>query len=235
MDDLSIERASQTGQEAASNPLLNLVVLYRAGESEGISYSVNVKSLTTNGIILETINIAAGINPESLKGKESLIMIPSSSPAGLARVGSKILWARLREEDQPDLVMGLEFKDPLSLPLRQALESHLPISAKDMKGLWDQWDQVHGIQLDGKTELEAVVPDQSTPLAPRPSPAEEPHPGWGSYYVGLGVITAGAALQFTDADYLNFSGFILVIYGSFVIAVKSLYHLWRTRSQPERK
>ena len=61
----------------------------------------------------------------------------------MVEVPGKILWTRNREGDA-GVTLGLELLEPLSMPLRHALEANMAIGAKDMKVLWDYWDEIQG-------------------------------------------------------------------------------------------
>ena len=119
-------------------------------------------------------------------------------------IPGKVQWTRPQGGDNLKFLLGLELDDP-SLEVRQALEEHLHIVTKDIKELWDHWDQ----------------------LQEKPPPA--PSSSQGVYVVGLAVIIGGVTLQLWGPDNLKSFGFILVMYGCAALAVKSIWSIWRQR------
>ena len=140
----------------------------------------------------------------------------------MVEVPGKILWTRNREGD-PGVTLGVELLEPLSLPLRHALEANMAIGAKDMKVLWDYWDEIQESATAG--ELADAVRPAPAPTNHRVASDERADAcnkgGWW-YWLGFGAILSGLAMQFPQSEYLGFFGLLLMFSGSSVVAMKSL-------------
>ena len=135
-----------------------------AGE-ETSHFPVAVKSLTTAGVILEILHQDNGLKIESLKGRDGLFTIITQNDCVKIEVPGKILWTRNREGDS-GITLGLELLEPLPLPVRHILEANMSIGAKDMKVLWDYWDEIQ--ESAGSAETAGPV---ALPIFVRENPA----------------------------------------------------------------
>ncbi len=195
---------------------------------EDITLTATVKNLSTTGIILETCAGDLPGSPEAVKGKDAAIVLPANLHSEMAYLAGKILWAR---GEDGSYTVGLDFTEPLPTGVRRTLESQMEIASKDIKELWDQWDQIHGRRQPAPPAITAAAP--ATPLKTTADKAgeevEDAGAGRSTYWVGFGVIAAGAAMQFIGPDYLKFSGLVLIIYGSALVALKSIWGIWQGR------
>jgi hypothetical protein len=200
---------------------LSFQVINDAGE-EISHFPVAVKNLTTAGVILEILHLDNGLKTDSFKGIEGLLTIVAHDDRIMAEVPGRILWTRNREGDA-EITFGLELLEPLPLLVRQTLEANMSIGAKDMKVLWDYWDE---IQAEAIT-AEPSGPERTLPLASdHGATAEEQtdtmsRSNW-LYWVGFGAIASGLAMQFPQSEYLGFSGLVTMFFGSLVVAWRSI-------------
>ncbi len=225
-------------QEAASSdaviPPLTLAIIQSSGEPEIPPVEVVTKNITTTGIILELPSPPLDWTMEGLKGREAVLMVMDQSLNRPSLLQGSIRWAKQGNEDS-SLTVGMDWHNPLPLEMRQALEASLPITNKDIKDLWDQWDQVQQLKQASSGQSAVLAPPLPSipPIMPAPEEKrdKEINASRSAYVVGIGVMAAGAAFQFVGPDYLQFSGLILVIYGSVIIAVKSIWSMVKLRSQ----
>ena len=135
-------------------PLMSLQ-LFDAPDGEASQLAVTVKNLTTTGVILASQHQDISAKTETLKGREGLLLIEITPGSELAKIPGKILWTR-NHEDNESVTLGLEILEPLSSPLRHALEASMSIGAQDMKVLWDYWDEIQE-----KTSTAEVIEGES--------------------------------------------------------------------------
>lgn len=193
-------------------------------------FPVVVKNLTTVGVILEILQLDNGYNSESLKGVKGFLKIIAQDDCLMAEVPGRILWTRHRE-GEAGATMGLELLEPLPLPVRQMLEANMAISSKDLKVLWDYWDEI---------KETATPPELPQPASPVPVAldhaeisGEQLHPNTRSqsmYWVGFGAMMSGFAMQFSQSEYLCLSGLAVIFFGSLLVAFKSILSFWQISS-----
>jgi hypothetical protein len=191
-------------------------------EGETSPLPVAVKNLTTVGVILEILHVGNGFKTESLKGREGLLTIVSQDDCVMNEVPGKILWTHKRD-GEAGVTLGLELLEPLPLSVRQRLETTMAIGAKDMKVLWDYWDEIK----EAAAPVESPEPVMSIPLVPDHTAGPDGQPdvvkgdNWW-YWVGFGAILSGLGMQYPQSDYLGFAGLITMFLGSLVVAWKSI-------------
>jgi|GEM_PF-2385703 len=196
---------------------------------DDVNLAVAVKNLSTTGIILEADAGDGGPVAETVKGRDAILQLPASLKCDMAYIKGTLLWSR---EDRGAYTLGLDLREPLPTGVRRTLESQMEIANKDIKELWDQWDQIHGRRHLGGAEVRTAPPAPIfSPVEAGESPVADDGAGTsrGTYWVGFGVMAAGAVMQFVGPDYLKFSGLVLIIYGSALVAVKSIWGMWQGR------
>lgn len=192
-------------------------------EGETSPFPVAVKNLTTVGVILEILHVGNGLKTESLKGREGLLTIVSQNDCVMNEVPGKILWTHKRD-GEAGVTLGLELLEPLPLSVRQRLETTMAIGAKDMKVLWDYWDEIK----EAAAPVESPELVMSSPSVPDHEAAVEGQTdvvGSGDnwwYWLGFGAILFGLGMQYPQSEYFGFLGLIAMFLGSLVIAWKSI-------------
>jgi len=201
---------------------------------------VTVKNLTTGGVVLELLESADISVDDHLKGLQGHLLGNSERDGLLVKVPAKILWIKKQEADAA-ATLGLELLKPLPLSMRHALEDNLASGARDMRVLWDYWDEMQ--QTSAPDDLEVAFPPDpakaiaSPPAATKTKPISAAAPaaaaqssgGW-VYLVGFGAIITGVALQYPQSEQLAFSGLVVMFLGSLVVAGKSLSSMWQIYS-----
>ena len=196
--------------------------LLNDNKEEICKFPVAVKNLTMAGVILEILHLDEDLKTDNFKGCEGVLQVIAQDDRTIVEVPGKILWTRNREGD-PRVTLGVELLEPLSMPLRHALEADMAIGAKDMKVLWDYWDEIQESAAAG--ELADAVRPAPPPMNHRVASEERAdacNKGGCWYWLGFGAILSGLALQFQQSEYLGFFGLLLMFAGSSVVAMKSL-------------
>ncbi len=165
---------------------------------------VRINSLSATGALLECREDETPPNLAALAGREAAILIPPGEAGGLAEVPGRISWARPGDAWNRGWVLGFELKEP-ELEVRKALEDHMDVFPRDIKDLWDSWDELH-------RSRPAQMAEQAV------------------YLVGVGAMAAGTTLYLAGPESLRLYGSILALYGCVMMAAKSLWTMWRTRT-----
>lgn len=215
---------------------LSLQLFETTGE-EVCHLPVTVKNLTTGGAVLELLESADILVDDHLKGLQGFLLGNGDRDGLLVKVPAKILWTKKHEADTA-ATLGLELLKPLPLSMRHALEDNLASGARDMKVLWDYWDEMQQDAASDALEV-ALTPMAARPVAAtaaatkanptsiaRPPVATQNSGGW-IYLVGFGAIVIGVALQYPQSEQLAFSGLVVMFLGSLVVAGKSLSSMWQ--------
>jgi hypothetical protein len=159
---------------------------------------------------LEGLDLPDDFPLDAVVGQESIIQVPAHGIWQGTDIHGKILWLRPGEGGLKTFQAALELQetDPQA---RRMLENQLITYPKDMKELWDHWDQVHT-------------------AAPGHSKGDQ-----SVYFVGMGAVAAGLMLHYSGPESINPLGIIIAIYGSLVMAGKSLWSMWGRRTVGSRQ
>jgi len=224
--------SSLSSQPSAEQPLsLTLEILQGRGGSR--QFPVKVRSLSARGVILTTGQVPGDFDLEGSAGKDSVIHLPGGE---VPEIRGSLLWARLPEEGDPEVIFGLELKNA-NLKLRRALEEQLLAYPQDLKNLWDHWDSVYE-EMEGSRAAPTVFQEKSPKpagAAPRARPGGRAAPEHADppdhtfYWVGAGAVLAGASFYLAGPESYRLVGVILAVYGSLTIAGKSLWSLMLRR------
>jgi len=200
---------------------------------------VNLKSLSARGVILAARPVDDSSLDQILEGRQAKLHLPADGNGGLSHIHTRVLWTRLPEDVEGEVLVGLALEEP-NLRTRQSLEAHLPQYPRDLKNLWDHWDQMQEERAAAATVALAAAPVMPTPAPLRP-PVESvrqqgqregeanttPGSDMPIYLVGLGSVGAGVSLYFLGPDSYQMFGAILAVYGSLSIAGKSVWTMCR--------
>jgi len=222
--------ASPTSEHRRPDAPLPLTLEIFQGGEPSQQFPVRIKSLSARGVILASGQAPRDLNWEQVANRDSVIHLPTGE---VREIRGNLLWARPRDDEEPEMVFGLELSSS-NLKVRRALEEQLRAYPQDLKNLWDHWDAVH-------EEHEAFGPAQAGPdkktqkspvepiFTPRNRAAGAPQPQPASdntiYFVGVGAVAAGLAVHFLAPDSYRLFGVILAAYGSLTIVGKSMWSL----------
>lgn len=165
---------------------------------------VRINSLSATGALLESREAESLPHLLGLAGREAAILLPGEEAAGLGEIPGRISWARPGDAGGRGAVLGFELKEP-ELEVRKVLEDHMDAFPRDIKDLWDSWDELH-------RRRPAQVAEQAV------------------YLVGVGAMAAGTTLYLAGPESLRLYGSIMALYGCVMMAAKSLWTMWRTRT-----
>lgn len=205
-------------------------ILDQSGE-ETCQLPVAVKNLTTAGVVLEVAEPTACLLEDYHKGSQGFLLGSNHDDSLAVKVPAKILWTRQRDEATA-ATLGLELLKPLPQSMRHTLEDNLAFGSRDMRLLWDYWDELQAAD-DPEPPAPAPPPlvDQTGPLPADPQPAARNSSAL-PYWAGFGAIVTGIALQYPQSEQLAFSGLVVMFLGSLVVAGKSLTCVWQNFSSP---
>jgi len=165
---------------------------------------VRINSISATGALLEG---GGGEMPPallSLAGRKAVILLPPDAADPGREIPGRISWARPAGRREPGFVLAFELQEP-ELEVRRLLEDHMETFPRDIKELWDAWDEVH---------------------RSRPAQAAEQ----AAYLVGVGAMAAGTTLYLTGPENLKLFGSIMALYGCLMMAAKSIWSIWRART-----
>jgi hypothetical protein len=222
--------ASPTSELRRPDALLPLTLEIFQGSEPSQQFPVRIKSLSARGVILASGQAPRDLNWEQVASRDSIIHLPTGE---VREIRGSLLWARPREDAEPEMVFGLELNSS-NLRVRRALEEQLRAYPQDLKNLWDHWDAVHEEHeafgsppavSSQKSETSRVEPifthRDKTPDAPQAQSASD-HT---IYVVGLAAVAAGLAVHYLAPDSYRLFGVILAVYGSLTIIGKSVWSL----------
>lgn len=192
------ERGPKSSRRETGTLILSVTPLGRGREP--LRLPVRIHSLSATGALLESLDGEAPPALLSLSGREAVITVTSES-SPLKDIPGRISWTR---PARSGFILGFELKEP-ELEVRRLLEDHMESFPRDLKELWDAWDEVH----------------RSRPV----QVAEQ-----AAYLVGVGAVAAGTTLYLAGPDTLKLYGCIMALYGCLMMAAKSIWSLWRSRA-----
>lgn len=204
MNQMYARERESTSPEAAGASQLSLEVTRRY-YGDNFCLPMRVKSLSARGVILEGAHLPENLDLQSLAGGDGVIHVSSANLSSRAQVPCKVIWARSEGLDSCGLLVSLEMAEP-DLAARRILEDQLINYPKDMKELWDQWDQAQ----------------ETRPKATRVES--------GVYLVGLAAVMGGLLMYYLGQESIKLLGSIMAIYGSLFIAGKSAWTMWRRKA-----
>ena len=185
----------------ADAPFVILEIADRDGET-ALRLPVVVLNLTAGVVTLESIYPQADLGWDNFHGRHSNLRLRFKGGEEPIDLDGNLVWTKLSGQSSRQLILGLELDRP-TLTARKILTDLIPHPGKDIKGLWDRWDQAY--------------PNQRSP---------QPHQK--IYLLGLLLLLGGVALQMGTKSYQLF-GWLLWFLGSLAVAGKSLYSFWQKR------
>ncbi len=169
---------------------------------------VILKNLSGEIATLELVEFYLLKGWQDLEGRHAALCLLEPEHRAPVHIQGAVAWKGFTGEGRPRLALGLELAQPTPA-IRKLLEKFAVHTPKDIKGLWERWDEVR----------ETAPP----PLVDRKL-----------YFAGLGLLLAGLALQLPDPRGLKLLGWGLWLLGSLGLAGKSICALWRQRNFPLR-
>lgn len=190
--------------EAATtnSPALRLEVAGRK-ESTPLFIPVFLQNLSMGGVSLAVTNPWGVANWDRYRGEHCILRMDAPEGQESMAISGTISWTKVGGIGQPPISLGVQLANPPQEVLTR-LNGLLTHTSRDIKGLWDRYDQV-----------------QKTP---GPSPLLH-H----CYIAGLVLLVGGLVLQFTGSPVYKICGWVLWLLGSLGIAGKIIRPLWQKR------
>lgn len=177
-------------QKQELSPDSSWISLEIAGQQEegAAQLPVTLKKVAGRVATLEVSNAWRLMKWETLQGQQGFMHLTPREGGEPKVLEGTVVWARLGGVEKRRLHLGLELAHP-DPPLTRLLEAYLTQTPKDMKELWNRWDEVHA------------------------TPAGAPL-GRKLYLAGLGLILVGMILQLAGPKAIRIIGWVLWFLGS---------------------
>ncbi len=139
-------------------------------------------------------------------GRDCILHLDGPEDAKIDHVQGKITWSKFVGDSRPQFSLGLQLRNPSEATIKR-LDDLITHITKDLKGLWEKYDQVRGIPAN-------------TPLIQH------------LYRAGIVCLVGGVALQLTGRPpYVSF-GWALWSLGSLGVAAKIMWSIRQRRVTP---
>jgi hypothetical protein len=191
--------------QASSNHSWSIFLEIDTEEEQGLIHVPTIiKRLSGATVTLEVANPwhLAGVS-NMLQKKVRLFLAP---PAGGQPVfiEAGVRWANWLGDKKREMLLGVELTNP-RLETYRLLESHLAYSPKDLKRLWERYDQA-------RQEPQDSLVDRRL------------------YLAGLVLLLGGLVLQIPEPRSLKLLGWLLWLFSSLGLAGACLWSLWQKRA-----
>jgi len=184
------------GMETTGTPSLILEV---TGQKEPTPrlIPVLIQNLSMGGVTLAVATPWGITDWDHYRGKDCVLRMKDPGGQKVVTVKAKISWTKIGGTGQPPLSLGVQMVRPSKEMLRR-LSELLTHTSRDIRGLWDRYDQVREL----------------------PGPPQLVHRG---YIAGLVLLVGGLTLQFTSSPAYKMWGWALWLLGSLGIAGKIIW------------
>jgi hypothetical protein len=160
---------------------------------------VVVQNLIAGVVTLEAVYPqAARMGWENFNGRTGNLRLRFRGGEEPVEISGKLTWSRFAGVNGRQLTLGLELARP-TLTARKILGDLIPHPARDIKSLWDRWDQAYTL--------------------PRPSRTDQK-----IYMLGMILLLSGVACQLGNNSQ-QLIGWVLWFFGSLAVAGKSFWSI----------
>jgi hypothetical protein len=201
-DDMAPNDLDRPPARTADSPYIILEINDQEGET-ALRVPVVVQNLTAGVVTLEAIYSQTTVGWENYDGHSGNLRLRFRGGEEPIDIRGKLIWTRSAGEGGRHLTLGLELARP-TLTARKILGDLIPHGAKDIKGLWDRWDQAYA--------------------SPKPAFSDQK-----IYLLGMILLFGGVALQLAGHKSFQLFGWVLWFFGSLAVAGKSLWSIWQKR------
>ncbi len=184
------------------NKALFLEITEAAGHYP-LRFPASVKNVSGKMVTLEVARPWPGIMWEDLQGREVTLYLGAEPEEEILMTSGSVIRVRCAGDRLSRVTLLMELVEA-AVEMQTALAQQMHHSPRDLKELWERWEQV-----------------QAKP----PSIWEENK----AYLGGLAVLVAGTALQFASPNSLRLFGYFLMFCGSLAIGGRSLQSLRQKR------
>lgn len=141
---------------------------------------------------------------EDLLGRGGDLRLTRQGDGETVNIRGQVAWARYLGEKKRQLALGLKLARP-NQAIIKLLKNSMAHTPKDLKGLWDRWDQDHKRQQDSLVDRKV-------------------------YLAALVLMVAGLLLQLPGLQSFKLLGWILWLLGGLGVAGRGLWSLWPRRA-----
>jgi hypothetical protein len=185
-------------ERSAESPYIILEIIDQRGEVT-LRVPVVVQNLVAGVVTLEAVYPqTARIGWENFNGRTGNLRLRFRGGEEPIDINGKLVWSRFAGVSGKQLTLGLELARP-TLTARKILGDLIPYSARDIKSLWDRWDQAYTL--------------------PRPTQSDQK-----IYMLGMILLLCGVACQWGNNSQ-QLLGWVLWFFGSLGVAGKSFWSI----------
>ena len=193
--------------ETTGSPALRLEIADQEANTPRL-IPVFIRNLSTGGVTLTVTHPWNIPDWDRYRGEDCVLRMEDPGGGEPVNIRAKITWTRFGGTGQPPLSLGLQLiKPPVEAITR--LSNLLPHTSKDIKELWDRYDQVR--ESPGNTDWV--------------------HHG---YIAGLVLLLAGLVLQFASSPSYKVYGWVFWLLGSLGIVAKIIRPFWQKQPASEQ-
>jgi PilZ domain len=173
-----------------------------------LSIPVTIRNLSMEGVTLAVANPWVITDWDSYHGEDCVLRVEGPGDQDTVNLKARIAWTKSGGTGQSPLSLGLEMVNPPGEALGR-LRNFLTHTSRDIKGLWDRYDQVR------------QIPERS-------------HLVHHCYIAGLVLLLGGLVLQFTGSPPYKMWGWVLWLLGSLGIAGEIVWPYWQKRASGDQ-
>lgn len=169
-------------------------------------FPVTVQNLAGGVVTLEVKSPWSMADWENLRGRRGHLRLHPGGTEEALEVKGTLTWTKDSGDGRSRLWVGMELAqtDPITHKL---LADQIPHTHKDIKGLWERWDQ--NLERPAEAQTHQKV-----------------------YRAGLGLLLGGLACQLAGTPSYQFFGWILWFCGSLAVAGQILWSMRQIRLSP---
>lgn len=136
---MSVEPFNEDGSREGAGSLV-LEIGLKPGEVP-LRIPVAVQNFTAGLLTLKVTQSAQWVEWETVSGHDSLLRLPKTGSKDVGTIAGKVSWVKQSGAEGASIFLGIEITQPAS-QVEKLLEEQVLHTPKDIKGLWQQWDQV---------------------------------------------------------------------------------------------
>ena len=164
---------------------------------------VMVQNYSAGVLTLKVAQSLGWVEWENLSGQESLLRLPAPGPGTAEAISGKVSWIKQSGSEGTSVFLGMDLAQPTP-QVQKVLEEEILQTPKDIKGLWQQWDQVQ------------VKTRRSTVRA------------WFTLGLGVVLMAAGGGILNASGRFPPMYGYGAVGAGAFLTLIAGIW-FWRRR------
>ncbi|MFA5110664.1 MAG: hypothetical protein WC443_04585 [Desulfobaccales bacterium] len=128
----------------ASPPLSLVLEIDRREDDAPLLIPVTLQNLSLGVVSLTVANPWVISDWSIYHGQDCLLHMGGPDEVELDHIQGKITWSKFVGDHRPQFSLGLQLHKPSEATIRR-LHDHLTHTTKDLRGLWEKYDQAHEI------------------------------------------------------------------------------------------